>query len=119
MFTKYQIFEIPRTERSYQFEGSNNASFFQRPELQRYNNNNATTKHTRESNELNDDGTIIGSIIGCIFCFLLFLLIIFCIAYPFTMYKDNPNMNSYAEDKWWCYHCTDTWCANKCWYNSH
>ncbi len=109
MFTKYQIYENPRTIRSYPYEG-------QKPELQRYN---VTSRNLRESNELNDDGTIVGSIIGCIFCFLLFLLIIFSIAYPFTMYKDNPNINHYRSEKWWCYHCTDTWCANKCWYESN
>jgi hypothetical protein len=65
-----------------------------------------------------DDGSMIGSILGAIFCFLLFLLIVFSVCYPFTMYKTNPYYASYSNEKWWCYHCAETWCANKCWYSN-
>ena len=65
------------------------------------------------------DGSMIGSVLGGIFCFLLFLLIIFSVAYPFTMYKTNPNYEHYPDEKWWCYHCSQSWCANKCWYNNN
>jgi hypothetical protein len=65
-----------------------------------------------------DDGSMIGSILGAIFCFLLFLLIVFAVCYPFTMYRTNPYYTTYSNDKWWCYHCMETWCANKCWYSN-
>ncbi len=68
---------------------------------------------------MDSDGGMIGSLLGGVFCFLLFLLIIFCIAYPFTMYRQNPNYSSYPDDKWWCYHCLQSWCASKCWYDNH
>lgn len=68
---------------------------------------------------MDSDGGMIGSLLGGVFCFLLFLLIIFCIAYPFAMYKPNPNYSSYPDDKWWCYHCLQSWCASKCWYDNN
>lgn len=77
------------------------------------------TRRTEEGNhDMTDDGSMIGSILGAIFCFLLFLLIVFSVCYPFTMYKTNPNYTTYSDEKWWCYHCTESWCANKCWYSN-
>lgn len=64
------------------------------------------------------DGSMLETAIGGIFCFFLFLLVIFCIAYPLTMYKDTPPNALYSDDKWWCYHCLESSCARRCWYSS-
>jgi hypothetical protein len=57
----------------------------------------------------------IETLLGGLFCFLLFIMIIFCIAYPLTMYRENPHL-SYSDDNWWCYHCVASNCASRCWY---
>lgn len=62
-----------------------------------------------------EGGSTIETLFGGLFCFLLFVLIIFCIAYPFTMYRNNPGL-SYSDDNWWCYHCMASNCASRCWY---
>ncbi len=95
----------------------------------KYNNRNeriitnerylANTRPPNSETNMDFDGGTIGSILGGIFCFLLFLLIIFSIAYPLTMYRSNPYYSSYPDDKWWCYNCVQSWCASKCWYDNY
>ncbi len=65
-----------------------------------------------------DSASMIGSVLGAIFCFLLFLLIVFSLCYPFTMYRTNPNYSVYSDDRWWCYHCFESYCASRCWYSN-
>ena len=64
-----------------------------------------------------DDISTVGSFLAAVLCFVLFCIVIMCIAYPFTMYRDRPAYTQrYADDKWWCYHCTDaSFCGAKCW----
>jgi hypothetical protein len=64
------------------------------------------------------DGSMLETALGGLFCFFLFLLVIFCIAYPLTMYKDTPQNILYSDDKWWCYHCLQSNCAGRCWYGA-
>lgn len=63
-----------------------------------------------------DDLSTMGSILGAVVCFLLFCLIILSIAYPFTMYRTSPPPDHiYDDGMWWCYHCSGSSCASRCW----
>ena len=74
-----------------------------------------TKQSAVESNS--DDLSSIGSILGAVLCFLLFCVIIFSIAYPFTMSRPSPpDGYMYSDNMWWCYHCTTpSTCAGRCW----
>ena len=71
-----------------------------------------------QATEEEESASTIGSILGAIFCFLLFLIIVFSLCYPFTMYRSNPNYSVYSDDRWWCYHCFDSHCGSRCWYSN-
>ena len=61
-----------------------------------------------------DDDGMVGVILGSVLCFFLFCIIIFSIAYPLTMYRENPGR--YSDDKWWCYNCNNAaFCGSRCW----
>lgn len=79
---------------------------------------NTTTTNNNNNEDSTSSSSMIGSVLGAIFCFLLFLLIIFALSYPFTMYRTNPYYSVYSNDRWWCYHCFETRCANRCWYSN-
>jgi len=84
------------------------------------NSYGATIKPSASQNTNNnnaDDLSTMGNILGAIVCFLLFCLIIFSIAYPFTMYRTTPpHDHVYSDDMWWCYHCNGmNGCASHCW----
>jgi len=74
---------------------------------------------TRQQTSSNDDdsASTLAALLGACLCFLLFCVILFSIAYPFTMYKEAPTGPlRFSEDKWWCYHCSDpSACGSKCW----
>jgi len=62
----------------------------------------------------NDDVSLLGTMLGALFCLLLFCVIIASVAYPMTMYKESPG--AFSDEKWWCYHCMDpSFCGAKCW----
>lgn len=62
------------------------------------------------------DGSTVETFLGAFFCFLLFVMIIFLVAYPLTMYRGNPHL-AYSDRNWWCYHCVESRCASRCWYH--
>jgi len=67
-----------------------------------------------------EDVSLVSTMLGALFCFLLFCIIVASIAYPLTMYKENPgNRFAFSDEKWWCYHCLDSssssFCGAKCW----
>lgn len=97
---------------------SNYADFYgSKPVMNNNNNRPQAQQQMTSSNNTNDDLSTIGSILGAVVCFLLFFLIIFSIAYPFTMYRTpRPHSHIYSDDLWWCYHCHGmTGCASHCW----
>jgi hypothetical protein len=78
---------------------------------------NGNGNNNTNSNNNGDDLSTIGSILGAVVCFLLFCLIIFSLAYPFTMYRSSPpDGYVYSDGMWWCYHCVNAPnCASRCW----
>jgi len=65
-----------------------------------------------------DDISTLGAILGSLFCCLLVFIILFCVAYPLTMYKSPSSLPYSSDEKWWCYNCKindPSSCGYRCW----